>query len=581
MKGKRRSLVTVVLLINTLFLCSFVYPVLGTDRPNNIEHQQPSRPASARKTEPARPKLVVLIVLDQVRQEYLERFKPLFGEGGFRRLLAGGASFSNCRYVHFPTFTAPGHGTVLTGTTPSNNGIIGNWWFDRLSGEFVTSVSDKSRKLLGVPTGPAASPHRLIGTTLGDELRMSSNNRSKVIGVAFKDRSAILPAGKDANLAVWFDAASGLFVTSDYYADRLPDWVEKINATKPADKFFGARWERILPEKAYETVAVADDQPGEDLSPGGTRTFPHIITGGLDKPGPRFYNALEDSPFASEMLLDLAKAAIDNEKLGVDDEPDILSIGFSANDEAGHLYGPHSQEVADLTLRTDRLLASLLGFLDSRIGRQNYLVVVTADHGVAPTPEYATDHKLNGQRISPDTVRQAIEHQLSARFGEGKWIEEQAARLVADLSVYLNRSTITGKGLDPAVVERAAGDAALSIPGVYRAYTRTEMLSGRFPKDLIGTLVANGFHPERSPDVILIPEPMSIVWANKGGTTHGSPYSYDTHVPLIFYGSRVKPGVYSTVCSPCDIAPTLAVLFGVGLPTVSTGQVLQQVWNGL
>lgn len=521
-----------------------------------------------------RPKLIVLIIIDQFRQDYLFRFRPFFGNGGFRRFLDEGAVFTNCFYSYAQTLTAPGHATLATGAVPAAHGIIGNEWFDRGSGEIVTSVTDRSRRLVGT-AGRGASPQALIGTTFADQLRLSTNFRSKVVGLSLKDRGAILPAGKSGNLALWFDSRSGQFITSDYYVQELPPWVAQFNAAKPADKYFGARWEKGFPAAVY-MQADADDRPYEGVSAGGTRTFPHVITGGLNSPGPAFYDALTATPFANDLLVDLAQAAIKNEHLGEDDDPDLLIISFSANDIAGHTYGPFSQEVADLTLRTDQTLARLFSSLDRRFGPGGYIAALSADHGVSPIPEFAAAHKLGGRRIAPGAVIEAVQQHLRTRFGDEKWIDPRAEFLVAAGMIYLNREAISKRNLDPAVVERAAAEAAQTVPGVAASFTRTDLLAGHYRHDRLGAFVANGFHPERSGDVILVTEPLAIFWRQSAGTTHGSPHTYDTHVPLLLFGTRIKPGTYATPCTPADLAPTLAALLEIEVPTSVTGRVLHE-----
>jgi len=533
----------------------------------------PISPSAQRRSRGDRPRLVVLVVIDQFREEYLRRFEPFF-DGGFRRLLTHGAVFTNCQYEHAPTVTAPGHATIATGAMPALHGIISNEWYDRAAGQIVTSVSDPSRHVVGTPSGRASSPHRLLGTTLGDELRWSTNLRSKVIALSYKDRSAILLGGKLANLALWFDESSGSFITSDYYATALPEWVARFNATRPADRYFGARWEKTFSEAAY-ALAAADDRPEETPLPGGGRTFPHQITGGLAQPGPAFYTAFTFTPFATEVLIELAKQAIDGERLGRDEFPDLLAISLSTNDLVGHYFGPDSHEVADLTLRTDRALASLMTYLDARFGSE-YVLALTADHGVAPIPESAARMKLGGRRIPPTTIGQAIEEALRARFGEGPWIEPAALPLLSSGFVYLNREAILRNRLDAADLERLAAEAALTIPGIARAYTRTQLRSGYPHGDAIGRRVMAGFHPTRSPDVLLVPEPLALISGGRTGTTHGSPYSYDAHVPLILFGWRIAPGIYPNACTPADLAPTLAALLGIEFPAGATGRILYE-----
>src|ERR1051325_9536904 len=310
---------------------------------------------------PKRPRLVLLIVVDQFRYDYLERFGDLFAANGLRRLLRDGASWTQSNYDHVPTYTAPGHATMMTGAYPAETGIIGNEWLERPA-KRVTSVSDESVKLLGGgPNDIGASPSRLMASTVGDELRLATNDRSKVIGISVKDRSAILPAGRHANAAYWFSTTSGNMVSSTYYFKQLPAWVTAFNATRPADKYFGAKWDRLLPEDEYLKRAGPDSPSWETVTNAGdTNAFPHTITGGKTSPGQAFYWRLDYSPFTNDMLVSFTEQAIVNERLGEDDDTDVLTVSFSANDYVGHRYGPYSQEVMDVTLRVDRQIATLL-----------------------------------------------------------------------------------------------------------------------------------------------------------------------------------------------------------------------------
>ena len=356
-------------------------------------------PARARATAPApaidcprcvkqRPRLVLLIVVDQFRYDYLDRFGDLFAANGLKRLLRDGASWVDANYDHMPTYTAPGHATFMTGAYPAETGIIANEWPDRETGKKVSSVSDESAKLFsGGANEQASSPRRLMASTLGDELRLATNDRAKVIGISLKDRAAILPAGRHANAAYWFSAQSGNMVSSNYYFEQLPKWVADFNGSHPADKYFGALWERLLPEAEYLKRAGADSPPWEDIGKvaGDTNAFPHKITGGATGPGRDFYGAFEYSPFANDLLVSFTEQAIVNEQLGQDDDTDVLTVSFSADDYVGHRYGPYSQEVMDVTLRVDRQIGALLDFVDAHVGLKNATVIFSADHGMAPS----------------------------------------------------------------------------------------------------------------------------------------------------------------------------------------------------
>ena len=536
-----------------------------------------------------RPKLVLLIAVDQFRYDYLERFGDLFGTNGFRRLLNGGASWTQSNYDHMPTYTAPGHGTMMTGAYPAESGIIGNEWLDRASGKRVTSVSDESVKLLGgLPNDPASSPRRLMASTVGDELRLATNDRAKVIGISVKDRSAILPAGRHANAAYWFSWTSGTMVSSTYYFPQLPAWVTNFNDAKPADKYFGMKWERVLPESEYLKRAGADNPSWENVQGSGdTNLFPHTITGGAKSPDRNFYTALDYSPFINELLVSFAEQAIVNEQLGQDDDTDVLTVSFSANDYVGHRFGPYSQEVMDVTLRTDRNIATLLDFIDARVGLANTLIALTADHGVSPIPEHAAALGLGGGRIPFASVMGKIQAAISARYNpQGKTPDPSADYLLRvteagttrewfiNNNIYFNYDALRRDGVNIEEFSQVVVAAALSVPGIARCFSRLQLLRGATSiTDPIERRALHGFYPARSGDVVMVAEPYKYI-AETITATHGSPYSYDTHVPTVIMGAGVNPGRYLEPASPADIAPTLSTLLRITAPTNSTGRVL-------
>ncbi len=549
-----------------------------------------------RRAQPAvqkRPRLVLLIAVDQFRYDYLERFGDLFAANGLNRLLREGASWAQSNYDHFPTYTAPGHGTMMTGAYPAESGIIGNDWPDRATGKRVSSVSDSSEKLLGgKPNDPSASPRRLMSSTVGDELRFVTNDRSKVIGISVKDRSAILPAGRHANAAYWFNPPSGNMVSSTYYFDQLPQWVIDYNKTRPADQYFGAKWERLLPKDEYEKRAGPDSPPWETVgssTSGNTNAFPHIITGGAKEPGPAFYWEIDFSPFSNDLLISFAQQAIVNEKLGEDDDTDVLTLSLSANDYVGHRYGPYSQEVMDAALRTDRQIGTLLDFVQTRIGLANTLIAVTSDHGVSPIPEHAAAIGLGGARIKLPDVVSAIRSAISARYNkQGKSPDPTADYIqkfddsgmmrdgVMNGSVYFNYEALARDSVDLEEVAQVAGAAALKVPGVARYFTRGQLTRGAISiTDPIERRVLHGFYPARSGDLVLLAEPFKYL-GDTITATHGSPYSYDTHVPTIIMGAGIIPGRYFEPASPADIAPTLCALLRLTAPSNATGRVLRE-----
>ncbi|HEU4710111.1 MAG TPA: alkaline phosphatase family protein [Pyrinomonadaceae bacterium] len=569
---RRRSLLAFVLTITVLF------SAVG------IAQRRPATDQSRK-----RPRLVLLIVVDQFRYDYLERFGDLFADNGLRRLMHDGASWTQSNYDHFPTYTAPGHGTMMTGAYPAESGIIGNDWPDRTTGKRVSSVSDSSEKLLGgKPDDPASSPRRLMTTTIGDELRFVTNDRSKVIGISIKDRSAILPAGRRANAAYWFNPPTGNMVSSTYYFKELPAWVTKINNSRPADKYFGAKWERLLPEAEYLKRAGPDSPKWETVTAAGdTNAFPHTVTGGATAPGSAFYWAIDYTPFANDLLVAFAQQAIVNEQLGADDDTDVLTVSLSGNDYVGHRYGPYSQEVMDAALRVDRQIATLLDFVQSRVGLANTLIAFTADHGVAPIPEHSAAIGLDGARIKVPDILDAIRTAISKRFNpSGKspdptadyiWKFDESGVMrdgFMNGNVYFNYTALERDHVSVEEVAQVAGAAVLKVPGVARYFTRGQLLRGATSlTDPIERRVQHGFYPDRSGDLVMIAEPFKYL-GDTITATHGSPYSYDTHVPTIIMGAGVTPGRYLEPASPADIAPTLSMLLRLTPPASATGRVL-------
>ena len=571
----RRMKRLVVVLLVTLFS----FPVApGQQRPSSVQAK--------------RPRLVLLIVVDQFRYDYLERFGDLFGPNGLKRLLRDGASWTQANYDHFPTYTAPGHGTMMTGAFPAETGIVGNEWIDRATGKRITSVSDDTVQTLGSsdPKEGAASPRRLLSSTVGDELRLVTNDRSKVIGISAKDRSAILPAGRHANAAYWL-SNTGTMASSTYYFNQMPAWVTTFNNAKPADKYFGAKWERLLPESEYIKRAGPDAPPWEVVgtATGDTNTFPHTVTGGAKEPNSSFYFALDHSPFSNDVLLSFAQEAIVNEQLGQDDDTDVLTVSFSASDYVGHRYGPYSQEAMDITLRVDQQIGKLLDFVQARVGLSNTLIAFTADHGVSPIPEQAAALGLGGARVKTPDILAAIHEALSARYNpKGKSPDPSAdyiykynwfgaiTEAFINGNIYFNYDALKRDNVDLDEISKVAAAAALTIPGVARSFTRAQLLRGETSiTDPIERRIVHGFNQARSGDVVIIGEPYKYL-GDTITATHGSPYTYDTHVPVIIMGTGIVPGRYLEPASPADIAPTLSALLRITAPSNATGRVLTE-----
>jgi hypothetical protein len=529
------------------------------------------RPASPAPPAPdAGPRLAVLLVFDQLRGDYLQRWQELFGEGGFRRLQKEGAWFTNCHYPYGGTFTGPGHASLATGCTPAVHGIVDNDWYDRDAGEIVNCVATDRYK--AVPPAPpqdkqkpsvkkvrpdAASPERLLAPTVADALKEATGGKGRVVALSLKDRSAVLPGGRRPDACYWFDAAGGRLVTSTYYRDQPHDWVAAFNRERFADRWFGRDWGRMRSDLDYAKYSGPDDVVGEGKGIGQGRTFPHPTTGGLGAPGKDYYQAVYNSPFGNELLLELAKQAVVAENLGADDAPDLLSVSFSSNDLVGHTWGPDSQEVLDMTLRTDRLVKELLDHLDERVGKGRYTVVLTADHGVCPLPEVARARGKDAGRIVPGLLRKQADEFLHATFGKGgapaRWVEE-----IADHMIYLDQRVLRDAKLKSSEVEKVLAGWLVKQPGIQAVYTRTELMRGPADGDALGLRIRRSFHPARSGDVIAVPRPHYFITSYLTGTTHGTPHAYDTHVAFLAYGRGVRPGVRGDEVTPLAAAAILA-----------------------
>jgi hypothetical protein len=481
-----------------------------------------------------RPKLIVAIAVDQFRFDYLTRFRADY-TGGFKTLLTRGAVFTNARYTHVPTVTAIGHSTFLSGATPSMSGIIGNDWFDRASGKKVTSVADATVELLGGSENPTgSSPRRMLVSTLGDEMKIA-DPRTKVIGVSLKDRSAILPAGHMADGAFWFDNNSGNFVSSTYYFKDLPAWVKEFNAAHPADRYAGKEWNG-------KTFVAA---------------------------GPKLYASLPASPWGNELIEEFTEHAIQAMELGKGPQTDLLAVSFSSNDYVGHQKGPDDPAVRDMADRTDDLIAKLFAFIELNGGMRDVVVVLTADHGVAPVPEVNEKRKMPGGRLTGE-LGEVVQQKLTAKYGAGKWVAS-----TIEYGVYLDWKVVDAKRLNHRDVLDAAAEAVRAAPHIFRAYSSDALLRGEVSHDLVGECVTNGFYPPRAADVFYLPEPYWL--SGKTGTSHGTPFGYDTHVPIIFMGPGIKAGVYHQAIRPNDIAPTLATLLSVETPSGSVGRALAEI----
>jgi predicted AlkP superfamily pyrophosphatase or phosphodiesterase len=512
-------------------------------------------PAPAPATAP-RPRLVVFVSVDQMKAEYLERFRPLFSSG-LKALAEHGAVFTNARYRHACTETGPGHSVLLSGRSPRSSGIVGNSWYDRTLCRRVNVVEDPTVRVLG-GAGRTASPAYFNGFTVGDMLKAHSP-ASKVVGVSFKDRAAILMAGKQADGAYWYESAGGHFVTSSWYTAEAPHWLESWNARRLPDAQAGRVWERLLPDPAtYVRLAGEDEVKGE--WDGRTTVFPHRFR--TAPPSLDFYDELRRSPFADEVLFDLAIAAMKAHDLGTDEVTDVLAVSFSACDVIGHTYGGDSQEMMDYVLRLDRTLGRLLDEAERRAGKGHVLVVLTADHGSMPLVEVLKAKGIDARRATIDELSGPVDKALAARF-------PGATGLLTDpdpTEYVLDRGAIARQGLKVEDVEGTIREALISTGLVDAVYSQAQLLGPRPADDPYFDLHRRAFFAPRSGDLVVRLKKYLYLGGYVGGTGHGSPYDYDRHVPIVFMGPGIAPGRRDVETGPEDIAWTLGRLLGLPYP---------------
>jgi Type I phosphodiesterase / nucleotide pyrophosphatase len=526
-------------------------------------------PFNARIPSPPVPKLIVVIVIDQFRWDYPQRFRPSFSPGGFNLFFRRGAVFSRARYEHGILFTCPGHAVVLTGSYADANGIVSNSWYDRKSRRATYCAEDSAESLVGAPGG-GRSPHFLVDSTLGDVLKKKSAGRSRVIAIAGKDRSAIMLGGHGADGVYWtFDT---LLVTSTYYQKSLPGWVRAFNASGRASANLGKTWTRLLPEADYAFMGPDDVATERDVA-GVGRTFPHRVPAGSSYQN--LIEAFESSPFHNELLADFAMEAVVREGLGTDQYPDLLAIGFSANDLIGHAYGPDSHEIMDATIRTDRLLERLFQFLDRRLGLSNVTVVITGDHGVAPLPAIMQkrDPQAGAARFDPAAIPAAAEAALRSKYGnsgDSGWVAYHDYPYL-----YLNTAALHRAGIAVEVAERMAADAIKRLPLVQQAVTAEDLDTLRRRGG--HSNAERSFFPGRSGDIYYQLKPYVIPQERAEGASHGAIWPYDTDVPLLWFETGVLPGSYAAPAHVSDIAPTLSALLGVAPPSGSEGRVLKEI----
>lgn len=516
-----------------------------------------------------KPKLVVGIVVDQMRYDYLKRFDKKFGSQGFKRLLNEGYAVNNTHYNYIPTYTAVGHTSIYTGTTPFYHGIISNDWYDKQLKKSIYCVDDDRYETVGAKEGGKKSPYRMLSTTVTDQLHLAQNMRGKTIGISIKDRSAILPAGHTANAAYWFEGKDdGRFITSTFYMKELPKWVNDFNQSGIAKKYVNMPWVTKYPINTY-TESIADDNAFEGLFKGETSPiFPHdlqklqVANGG--------YEILKATPQGNSIVEDFAEATILAENLGKGDDTDFLAVSFSSTDYIGHQFGVDSKEIEDTYIRLDQDIADLLFFLDKQVGKGNYTIFLTADHAAVPVPAYLNSLKIPAGYINPKPLANRINDITKAYFNAIDLFEN-----ISNYQIFLNYQKIKDLGLNLIDVENALAEELIRYDGIYKTVTAHTLQTTEFNEGVLKYL-QNGYNQKLSGDVLLIPLPATIAYPHTG-TTHGSGYNDDTHVPLIFYGNGIKKGVSNTYYPITAIAPTISVLLGIEFPNVSLGTVIDEV----
>jgi predicted AlkP superfamily pyrophosphatase or phosphodiesterase len=527
-------------------------------------HAQTAKKPVAKSSTLARPKLVVGIVVDQMRYDYLYRYYDQYVEGGFKRMMNEGFNCRNNHYNYAITVTAAGHASTYTGSIPAITGIVGNEWHDKVSNKGVYCVEDSTVATVGSNNGSVGkmSPRNLLVSTVTDQLRIATNFRNKTVSVSIKDRGAILPGGHTANAAYWFDSKTGNWVTSTYYMNDLPQWAKDYNTKKMPSEYLRKGWSLLLPADQY-TQSSPDDVPWEGKLPGAAKpVFPYELAG---LAGDAF-GVVTNTPWGNTITKEMAIAAVKGENLGKGKDTDFLAISFSTPDKIGHSVGPNAVEQQDDFLRLDREFADLFGFLDGWVGKGEYTVFLTADHGVVDVPGFALEHKLPAGLVERKVVTAAVKNSLNNAFGDGNYI------IATDNNqLYLDHALLRQKKLKVADIAIVLKEALLKVPGIADILDLTDM--GRASMNTYQLeLFKNNVNAKRSGDIQIISQP-GWFYGNTTGTSHGTPYNYDTHIPFVLFGWGINKGETLKRTSISDIAPTVASLLhilpgsgNVGLP---------------
>ena len=516
----------------------------------------------------SKPKLVVGVVVDQMRFDYLNRFKKKYSANGFLRLIKQGYSCNNHHFNFIPTYTAPGHDSIFTGTTPSVHGIIGNSWYDKASNSTVYCTTDKAY----IPVGAAAkygqaSPRNMKVTTLADQNRLFTQMNGKTIGVSIKDRGAVFPSGHTANGAYWFEGLNeGKWMTSTYYMDALPQWVKDFNTPSNIASYLKP-WNTLYDISLYEESGSDLSDYEQGFNGKSTSEFPYDLKALMELN--EGYDIIKSTPFGNTMITDFALSAIEAESLGVDDYTDFLTVSYSSTDYIGHNFGINSVELQDTYLRLDLEVERLLNYLDAKVGAGNYTLFLTSDHGAVDVPSFLTDVHIPSGYV-PKNSFASLYTNLKKKYGVSDLIMK-----ISNDQVFLNQERITALKVNLEDVQKFVVNEIISYPHIKKAYTATTMQT-RYFKEGAEKMLQNGYHQKLSGDVLFTLESGVISYDSKG-TTHGSGYNYDTHVPLLFYGNGIQPGKTYKRTNVTDIAPTISALLGIALPSGATGTVIEEV----
>lgn len=511
-----------------------------------------------------RPKLVVGIVVDQMRWDYLYRYQKRYTDGGFKRLLGEGFSCENTMIPYVPSVTAIGHTCIYTGSVPSIHGIAGNNFVKE--GKKVYCTDDDSVKPVGTTSKAALmSPRNLWVSTIGDEMKIASNGRAKVVGVALKDRASILPAGHNPNGAFWFDDQTGCFITSSYYMDRLPKWVEAFNGKRLPEQYLSQKWNTLYPKNTYTESTTDENEYENGIREGVKATLPLNLPELYKKYG---YGIIRNTPFGNSLTLDMAKAAIDGEQLGADDETDLLAVSCSSTDYIGHQVGTHAIETEDTYLRLDKAIADFLAYLDSKVGKGNYLVFLSADHGAMNNAAFLQDRRIPAGSWNASATAKKLNQVLAKEYPEAGDI----VKTVMNYQVFFNRDVIKSKQLDFDNIKQTVVNVLKEDPSVLYACDMAKASTESIPEEVKSRII-NGYNRERSGDVVIILKPNFYAHSMKG-TDHGAWNSYDTHIPLVFMGWGIKHGATTKQTFMTDIAPTIAAMLHVQAPNGCVGKAI-------